>query len=76
MTNKEAELVIQVALLKDSGQYNCFLKNDFGQERVTIKVTVIDKPGQPKGPLEVSDVKADGCTLTWKPPAVKTVYIF
>lgn len=26
------------------------------------------KPGQPEGPLEVSDVHKDGCTLKWKRP--------
>lgn len=67
---QEAELIAQKATLKDSGVYNCTLKNDLGQEKVTIKVTVIDKPDQPEGPLEVSDIKADGCTLSWKPPKV------
>lgn len=66
----EAELTAPNASLKDSGVYNCTLRNDFGQERVTIKLTVIDKPAQPQGPLEVTNVKADGCTLSWKPPKV------
>lgn len=26
------------------------------------------KPGQPEGPLEVSDIHKDGCTLKWKRP--------
>ena len=24
--------------------------------------------GKPLGPLEVSEIKADGCTLTWRKP--------
>ena len=44
------------------------MKNGLGQDRVSIKVIVIDKPGQPQGPLEVSDVKADSCVLSWIPP--------
>lgn len=71
----EAALVAPNATLKDSGTYNCTLRNDFGSERVTIKVTVIDKPGQPQGPLEVSNIKADGCTLSWKPPKVTQIII-
>ena len=27
-----------------------------------------DKPGEPEGPLSVSDVFADNCKLSWKPP--------
>jgi hypothetical protein len=46
------------------------LKNELGSERVSIKVIVIDAPEQPQGPLEVSNVKADGCVLTWKAPKV------
>lgn len=68
MTPNEAALVIQSATLKDTGTYNCTLRNDFGSERVAIKVIVLDKPALPQGPLEVTNVKADGCTLSWKPP--------
>lgn len=28
-----------------------------------------DKPGAPMGPLRVSEVYAEGCKLTWNPPA-------
>ena len=75
VTNEEADLVIAKAAISDSGTYSCTLKNDLGHERVTIKVTVVDKPGQPIGPLEVSDVKPDSCSLKWKPPKV-TFQIF
>ena len=27
-----------------------------------------DKPGEPEGPLSVSEVFADNCKLSWKPP--------
>lgn len=39
-----------------------------GQDSVTVKVTVIDKPSAPEGPLEVSNVHADRVDLAWKPP--------
>ena len=61
-------MIAPKAVLQDSGVYSCNLRNDLGQERVTIKVIVLDIPTQPQGPLEVSDVKVDGCTLAWKPP--------
>lgn len=28
----------------------------------------IAKPGKPEGPLEVSDIHAEGCKLKWKKP--------
>lgn len=27
-----------------------------------------DRPGAPTGPLEISDVHAEGCKLKWNPP--------
>ena len=30
---------------------------------------VLDAPAAPEGPLEMSDVRADQATLSWKPPA-------
>ena len=68
--NDEASLTTEKAILEDSGEYSCNLRNDLGQERLTIRVIVLDKPLQPEGPLEVSDIKPDGCLLTWKPPKV------
>ena len=29
---------------------------------------ISDRPGPPKGPLEISDVHAEGCKLKWNPP--------
>jgi hypothetical protein len=66
----EAELLTNDATIKDTGIYTCILKNSFGKEKVTIKVNVTDKPSKPEGPIQVSDIKTDGCTLAWKPPKV------
>ena len=30
--------------------------------------SILDKPKSPRGPLEVSDISPDGCTLSWRPP--------
>lgn len=68
VNQEDAELVTEIATLKDSGVYNCTLKNEFGYEKISVKVTVIDKPEAPEGPLQVSDIKTDSVTLSWKPP--------
>ncbi|VDM69455.1 unnamed protein product [Strongylus vulgaris] len=57
----------------DSGNYTIRAVNPNGVDEATVHVTVIayevsDKPSPPNGPLEVSDVHADHCTLDWKPP--------
>lgn len=74
--NEEAALTTEKAILDDSGEYSCNLRNDLGSERLTIRVIVLDKPLQPEGPLEVSDIKPDGCILTWKPPKVSNFINF
>ncbi|KPJ16777.1 Twitchin [Papilio machaon] len=52
----------------DSGKYTVTAKNDSGTDTVDVEVSVVSKPAKPKGPLQVSDVKADGCKLKWEPP--------
>jgi len=27
-----------------------------------------DKPGKPEGPLKISDIHKEGCSLKWNPP--------
>uniref|UniRef100_A0A915KJE1 Twitchin n=1 Tax=Romanomermis culicivorax TaxID=13658 RepID=A0A915KJE1_ROMCU len=52
----------------DSGQYSLTLRNEYGEDKGTCQVTVLDVPGDPEGPLKISDVHREGCTLDWKPP--------
>ncbi|KAI8425645.1 hypothetical protein MSG28_011459 [Choristoneura fumiferana] len=59
---------LQKVTRADSGKYVVTAKNDSGTDTVEIEVAVVSKPAKPKGPLKVSDVKADGCKLKWEPP--------
>ncbi|XP_077990140.1 twitchin-like isoform X3 [Glandiceps talaboti] len=52
----------------DSGRYLLTLKNPKGTDTANIKVNVVDHPGSPEGPLEVSDVTEESAKLTWNPP--------
>ncbi|GMT25440.1 hypothetical protein PFISCL1PPCAC_16735 [Pristionchus fissidentatus] len=52
----------------DSGTYTVKATNENGTDDATVKVTVIDKPTAPLGPLDVSDVNADHVTLDWRAP--------
>lgn len=31
-------------------------------------ILILDKPGKPEGPIKISDVHKEGCTLKWSPP--------
>ena len=52
----------------DSGTYTITAKNEHGTDEVSVEIKVLSKPSKPKGPLEVSDVHAEGCKLTWDKP--------
>lgn len=52
----------------DSGEYTLVAKNINGIDRATVKVTVLDVPSPPEGPLIPEDVTKSSCTLRWRPP--------
>lgn len=51
-----------------SGKYTLKAENAHGKDEATVEVTVLGKPTKPKGPLAVSDIHKEGCTLNWNPP--------
>ncbi|KER21602.1 hypothetical protein T265_15051, partial [Opisthorchis viverrini] len=52
----------------DEGDYKIKLKNSKGEDTLPLKIRVRGPPSAPQGPLEVSNIKADSCTLSWGPP--------
>lgn len=67
-TDFNTHLSVKEAIRVDSGPYTLLVKNVAGQKSVTVNVKVLDKPGPPEGPIIVSGVTAEKCTLSWKPP--------
>jgi hypothetical protein len=65
---KGTKFVCKRALRTDTGTFNINAQNEFGTDRAEVHVTVVDRPGEPRGPLNISDVNKTGCTLDWKPP--------
>lgn len=53
--NVLSTLVVNKTQRSDSGKYHLTLENDYGREKCTINVNVLDKPSPPKNP-KVSDV--------------------
>ncbi|XP_034443525.1 titin-like [Hippoglossus hippoglossus] len=67
-TKTHTSLLIRESVRKDSGQYNLTLQNTCGTTSKAIACKVLDRPGPPAGPLEVSGLSAEKCTLSWGPP--------
>lgn len=43
-------------------------RNELGSDSATIKVTVVDRPGPPEGPLLITEITPESCVLTWLSP--------
>lgn len=51
-----------------SGKYTIVAKNQVGEDRADVDITVLGKPSAPNGPLKVSDINKHGCKLKWEKP--------
>ncbi|KAL3252349.1 hypothetical protein MRX96_017668 [Rhipicephalus microplus] len=56
------------ATRKETGVYKVKATNASGTDEAEVEINVLGKPGKPNGPLEVSNVRKDGCSLSWKKP--------
>ncbi len=64
----KTEITVSQALRKDTGMYKLRVENENGFDEAEVELVVLGKPGKPEGPLEVREIYADKCTLSWKPP--------
>ncbi|CAL9697291.1 unnamed protein product [Knipowitschia caucasica] len=67
-TKTHTSLVIRECVRKDSGQYILTLQNAGSTTSRSITCKVLDRPGPPGGPLKISGISAEKCTLSWDPP--------
>lgn len=67
-TSTTAIINIPSSVREDSGSYTLTLRNPYGDVSASAKVTVLDKPTPPEGPLEISDISKESCKLRWKAP--------
>uniref|UniRef100_A0A8C4S557 Titin n=1 Tax=Erpetoichthys calabaricus TaxID=27687 RepID=A0A8C4S557_ERPCA len=61
-------LSVKEAIRVDGGQYTLLVKNVAGERSVAVNVKVLDRPGPPEGPVAISGVTCEKCTIAWKPP--------
>jgi len=66
-----AILIIKHAKGFQTGSYKITLTNKSGSQSLALKVTVLDVPTPPQGPL-TTDVKDGNVILNWNPPLVNT----
>uniref|UniRef100_A0A7N8Y040 Titin n=1 Tax=Mastacembelus armatus TaxID=205130 RepID=A0A7N8Y040_9TELE len=64
----KALLAVKDAIRVDGGQYTLVLTNVAGTKTVPFSVKVLDRPGPSEGPLTVSNVTEEKCSLSWLPP--------
>ena len=67
------DLYISVLLLadaqpEDAGKYSLDIANDSGVAKADFGVNVKATPGKPGGPLGISDVSKNSCSLKWRAP--------
>lgn len=67
-TQYKTKFFILKAKRAQSGKYTITAKNEIGEDTAELELTVLGKPGKPKGPLAVSDVHKHGCKLKWEKP--------
>uniref|UniRef100_A0A8B9LP06 Titin n=1 Tax=Astyanax mexicanus TaxID=7994 RepID=A0A8B9LP06_ASTMX len=61
-------LIVKECIRRDSGQYVLTLQNVAGTRSIAVNCKVLDRPGPSSGPLDVTGLTAEKCTLTWGPP--------
>lgn len=61
-------LYIPISKRSDSGLYTIKATNNLGEAKADVKVIVIDKPGEPEGPLQYPEITKHSVQLAWKPP--------
>ena len=67
-TNLTSYLLIQDACRDDTGTYALTAENLAGSTTTSVQVKVLDKPGKPEGPIQITPKSSDTCTISWKPP--------
>lgn len=68
LENYRTKLVISISDRSHTGTLTIKAENSSGKDEASVQIKVLDKPGKPEGPLKISDVHKEGCSLRWNPP--------
>lgn len=67
-TTEKTTLVVKDSKRADSGKYYLTLDNAAGAKTFAVTVNVVGRPTPPVGPIEISAVSSEGCSLAWTAP--------
>lgn len=68
-TSERSSLVVRDSKRSDSGKYYLTLENAAGLKTFTVTVVVVGRPSPPTGPVNISGISSESCTLSWLEPA-------
>lgn len=68
-TKETTTLIVRDSKRTDSGKYYLILENSAGVKTFTVTVLVVGRPSPPTGPVEISGVSSESCSLAWSEPA-------
>ncbi|MCP9266046.1 Twitchin [Dirofilaria immitis] len=66
--DSKTRLYIKESKRSDSGKCTITASNSYGDIEATIKISVLDRPGPPEGPLAYPETSRHSVTLRWRPP--------
>uniref|UniRef100_A0A8B9H2C0 Titin n=1 Tax=Astyanax mexicanus TaxID=7994 RepID=A0A8B9H2C0_ASTMX len=67
-TDTSTMITVKDCVRSDSGQYVLKLQNVAGTVTTPVNCMILDKPGPAAGPLSITGLTAEECTLSWGPP--------
>lgn len=68
-TDRDTIVTIKNCVREDEGSFKLDVSNTAGSDAITIRVQVLDRPEQPRGPLAAKDIGSTDLFLSWKEPA-------
>ncbi len=68
VTPESVNFKLKSAKKTDTGAWEMNLTNTGGSAAAPFDLEVKDRPMPPEGPLEISEICAEGCKLKWKKP--------
>lgn len=68
VTPESLNINLKESIASDAGRYDIVASNTSGTTKMFINILVLDRPGPPVGPVEVSGVGETSLCLKWLPP--------
>ncbi|XP_050967672.1 immunoglobulin-like and fibronectin type III domain-containing protein 1 [Labeo rohita] len=67
-SSAHSRLLLTKCQRKDTGEIKIKIKNEFATVEATSKLTVLDRPAPPQGPVEIVESSLSAIEFKWRPP--------